>query len=368
MSNRQKQKRHIGVTAVIVIILLIVLACLVIAWKTGMLTIKRNGIDKYYYSSDENSDYTTVGGGIAVISSDSMQVYRSDGTQTLNEKFIMESPAVCAGGQNALCYDIGGTAAKLFNKEKIVQSLNPDGNIISASMNDKGMACICCEESGYRGAVMVYDSYGTLVFKWMSGSGYVLNAAVSQDGGKLCVNTLTESGTNAVFLDLKDDEYSKACALDGEMLIDLAWGSDGTVRAISTTGLYELRAGKEAKLIYPFDEKHMDGYDLGTNTIIVLKEFKSGGNCDIIRTDEYGESQTVASFEDGITSVSSTDANIAVLSDGALDIYNTRTCELKSHYDTQNYTKVFMRKDATAVCAARHSADVFEARADERSK
>ncbi len=367
MNNRQeRRKRNIGIAAIIIIVFAIVLACFVIAVKTGIVSLQKSGTDAFTYSSDENSAYCPVGDGMAVLSTDGLKVFEGDGTQTLNEKFIMSTPALCYGGKNALCYDIGGTTVKLFTEDKILQTLDPDGNVTYASMNSEGMACLCCEESGYHGAVMVFDNYGTLIYKWMSGTGYIINAAVSASGDKLCVLTTAENGTNVIFLSLKDENYSYSVFMEGELLFDLSWMKNGVVRAISLNGLYELQDGKDAELIMSFDGRHIDDYMLGDMTILALKEFKSGGNCDIIKIEENGEEFGIAEFENGIISVSATEYNTAVITDSGLYIFNTRTAETKAHYDAASYLKVFMRKDGTALCIGRHSTDVYSARADER--
>lgn len=356
--NRKKNIKNIFITLIAAAVLVAV-GLAVVQAQSGSFSSFEQRPESYYYSSDANSVYSTVGDGLAVASSTGLKVFGKDGVQTLNETYVMDSPAVSSGGNNAVVYDIGGNTAKIFCVDSIVQNIKSDGVIISAKMNDKGWTAVCSEETGYQGAVYVYNKSGSLTFKWLSASSYILSAAVSPDCeslGVLCVNS---SGTHILYLDLLDESHVTQADIPNDILFDLGFDPSGNIYALSASCLYYIDSHGNSSELYRFEGMYLSDYCIDSRAVLALDEYKSGGNCRIVSISSTGDAKTVSEHENGIVSMAVKGDYTAVLTDSALSIYKTDSASLTASYDVSACVKALTYKDGTTVAASRHSAGVY---------
>lgn len=356
--NRKKNIRALFITLMAIIVLAAVGMAIVASQNSS--AFKARG-EEFYYSSSDDSVYSKVGMGFAVASTSELQVFGADGVQTLQEAYIMSDPAVSSGGNNAALYDIGGNTVKIFNADKMIQSIKTDGKVISAKVSKNGYTAVCCEEIGYQGAVYVYNSVGSLVFKWLSGDGYVLSACVSGDDQYLAVLTVGKEGTRLVKLKLDEEAYKKEYAAQGSILLDAEFTETGDIYAISDEALY-IVSGDTINKIYTFGEMNLADYNLGSNALLVLDEHRSGGVSRVVSVLPGGEAREVAAFENGVIAMDAGKKYIAVLTDTELCIYNTKEYEKTANYEVSACLKVLVYDDGTVVAASRHSADVYSAK------
>ena len=359
--KRKKNIRGIFITVIVIAVIAVAAFAVVMAQSGNLLTSEQRA-EAYYYSSDANSVYSSVGDGFAVASGSGLQVFGKDGVQTLSETYIMDTPAISSGGKNAVVYDIGSNTVKIFNDSEILLSTKTDGAVISAKMNAKGWTALCVEETGYQGAVYVYNSSGTLSYKWLSGNSYILSAAVSPDNKYVAVLCLNEDGTKIMSLKLDDESYSEETYISGEILIDVDFASDGSVYGLSSSRLYLISSPGAAEIIYSFDDMHLSDYNIQGSAVLALDEYKSGGTCQIVSVSKNGTVSHLADAGNGILSMSVGSKYTAVLTDTELNIYDTSSGELCSSYTVSACVKVVVYDDGAVVSAARHCAAVYSAK------
>lgn len=361
--NRKKNIRGIVITVIAAAVIAAV-GLAVVEAQTGRFSAFEQRPENYYYSSDAGSVYASVGDGLAVASGSGLQVFGKDGVQTLSETYIMDSPAISSGGKNAVVYDVGGSTVKIFNDSGIIQSIRTDGAVISARMNQNGWTALCAEETGYQGAVYVYNSGGVLAFKWLSGSSYILSACVSPDNKTLAVLCIGSDGAKIVSLDLNDESYSEETHISGDILIDVGFDSGGGVYGLSGSSLYYIGVPGSAEVIFSFDGMHLADYNIQGRAVLALDEHKSGGTCKIISVSPDGTSNTIAEQENGILSIAAGTKYTAVLTDTELNIYDTKKNELSAAYDVTACVKVLVYEDGSVVAASKHSAGVYSAKGE----
>ena len=362
--NRKKNIRGLLLTLVAIIVLTAVGFAVVATQNTNAF---KERAENFYYSASDGAVFSKVGNGFAVASTSELQVFGPDGVQTMQETYIMSDPAMACGGDSAVLYDIGGHSVKIFNTDGMIQNFNTDGRVISARMNSNGWTSVCCEETGYQGAVYVYNSAGGLVFKWLSGNGYVLTAAVSQDNSYMAVITLGEKGTRIVKLKLTEESYKKEYTAEGEILLDIHYNSRGEIYALSDENLYLIK-NDDIKHIYSFGDMNLTDYCFGEEPVLALNEHISGGSCTVIKVMPGGETETVSTYEDGIISLDISRKYISVLTDSGLYIYDFDDYELTANYEVSACLKVLMYEDGAATAASRNSAGVYSAKGNEADK
>ena len=356
--NRKKNIRGLLITLAAVIVLAAVGLAVVASQNSSAFKERASA---YYYSASDDSVFSKVGAGFAVASASEMQVFTSDGVQTLQETYIMSDPAMSSGGDNAVLFDIGGNSVKIFNTEGMIQSIKTDGRVISAKVNSNGWTAVCCEETGYQGAVYVYNSRGNIVFKWLSGGGYVFSACVSEDDSYLAVITAGKDGTRIVKLKLTEESYKKEYTVENELLLDIAFSEKGDIYAISDENLY-LAKNDSIDVIYNFSDMYLTDYSIGNENVLALGEHRTGGTCRVIKVFSDGTAEDAAVYDNGIISFDISKKYISVLTDEGLYIYNADNYELMANYEISACLKVLMYEDGAAVAASRNSAGVYSAK------
>lgn len=359
--KRKKNIRGLFITVIAAAVIAAVALVLVEA-QSGRFSMFDQRTETYYYSSDTNSVYSSVGDGFAAASGSGLQVFGKSGVQTLSETYIMDTPAISSGGKNAVVYDIGGSTVKIFSDSGILQSIKTDGAVISAKMSSGGWTALCTEEAGYQGAVYVYNSSGTLAYKWLSGSSYILSAAVSPDSKYLAVLCLGSDGTKIMSLKLDDEEYANETHIPDEILIDVDFADDGSVYGLSSSALYRISVPGTAETIYSFDDMHLSDYNIRGSVVLALNEHKSGGTCQIVSVQADGTVSHLANMQSGILSMSVGSKYTAVLTDTELNIYDTAKGELCASYSVSACVRVIVYDDGAVIAASRHWANVYSAK------
>ena len=362
--NRKQNIRGLLITVAAVIVLTAVGFAVV---ATQNSTAFKERTDSFYYSASDDAVFSKVGNGFAVASTSELQVFSEDGVQTMQETYIMSNPAMACGGENAVLYDIGGNSVKIFCTEGMIQNINTDGRVISAEVNPKGWTAVCCEETGYQGAVYVYNAGGSLVYKWLSGDGYVFSAAISQDNTYMAVITLGKSGTRIVKLKLTEESYKKEYIVEGELLLDIYYNSKGEIYAFSDANLYIVK-NDNIKLIYSFGKMNLVDYCFGDEVVFALSEHKTGGSCVVIKVLSSGEMKPVSSYDDGVVSIDMSRKYISVLTDTGLYVYDYNDHDLSANYEVSACLKVLMYEDGAVAAASRNSAGVYSAKGHEANK
>jgi len=362
--NRKKNIRGLLLTVMAVIVLTAVGFAVVATQNSNAF---KERAENFYYSASDDTVFSKVGNGLAVASTSELQVFSADGVQTMQETYIMSEPAMSSGGDNAVLYDIGGNSVKIFSTNGMIQNIKTDGRVISAKVNANGWTAVCCEETGYQGAVYVYNAGGSLVFKWLSGDGYVFAASVSQDNTYMAVITLGKNGTRIVKLKLTEESYKKEYTVEGELLLDICYNSKGEIYALSDENIYLIRNDK-IELLYSFGEMNLTDYCFGDEPVLALNEHKTGGLCTVLKVKHGGETETVASYENGIISLDMSRKYISVLTDSGLYIYDSDDYDLTANYEVSACLKVLMYEDGAAAAASRNSAGVYSAKGNEADK
>lgn len=373
--KRMKKKRRI-LKSVISVILLAVISVVAAVMITNNGKLSFDGFKRLFniygsfsktaeftYDSGFQNVYSDLNGGFAVASTVGLQVYDQSGNLSFSDIFEMSKPALCAGGDIAAVYDLGGASLKTFNINGVTKSISTNGKIISASLNKNGWLAVCTQESGgYKGMVTVYDKKGNGLFEWHSASGYILSATVSPDNGSLAVLTLNNEGSRIVFFTL-DSTYEKAaCTLNGELVLEIRYISGENVLAVSKNGLRVVKPDGSAQMIKDYHEKYLAGYSIESEdfTAFVLHDYMVGDQGSIITVDHNGA--ILGTLETGrrVLSVSAKGNYLAVLYSDGFVIYNRKLKECTHIDDTAGAVQAIMRADGTSLLITAHSAIIYD--------
>jgi len=277
----------------------------------------------------------------------------------------MSSPSINAAEGCAIAYDIGGTAVRVFNKTEIIQALETEGVIVSASINRDGWFSVCTQEGGgYRGVVTIYNSRGRSVYRAFLGSGYVLSAALSPDSRSLAVLNLTDSGSRITFYHgLNKEEPDSAFDLPGGLILDMRYLPDGKLLAISTESLLVIDGNGEGMELIGFSGRRLGAYTFSDDFFILhLLDYGVGHRGRLVSLDSGGVLLGELATDRELLSISSANGFLVILSiDGAV-FYDAGFDEfppLEEHLSTAGASSVLALGDWAALATSDHLAVVL---------
>jgi len=358
--EKKKSRRRSLIAAVIVILVAAALAAVAL-WlnRSGRLAPSGERTEVYNFASDAGTVTCGVGDGLAVASSSGLRVFDRTGMQTVGETYVASRPVLTAAGTYGAAYDIGGEQVRIFTDSGPVRTLKADGGVTAVRLNEKGWCAVCAGESGYKGAVTLYRPSGAVAYKWLSGEGYVLTAAVSRDGRYLSVLTLTDSGSRVVFLKTDRDTPVGEAVLPGELLLDIGYTEKGALYGISGDALYRLDEHKGAEEAYRYEDASLSGWSFSGGPLLALSAYRTGGACRVLDLSGQGPEE-LCSFEEGIISLAADRNTVAVLTSAGLSIYDRTAGELTAEYkEAASGLSVSLTEDDRAIVAERNTAAVY---------
>ena len=149
--------------------------------------------ESFPFDGDSDSIFASVGGDLLVCSPNSLQLYSGSGQLYVNETISMENPAVDTAGETALIYDVGGEELLIYASREEAFSLTQETgqSILSASLNRNGWLAVVSQQSGFKGAVTIYDSdYATPLIQISRSDRFIMDAVVSPDNRSVAVLTM----------------------------------------------------------------------------------------------------------------------------------------------------------------------------------
>jgi len=276
--DKPKSKKRRLLRLVILLIALAVLALVVIIVISGI----RSGaisftnlfsprapdftVDEYSFEVGRDRAFAHTGGAIAAVGSLGVQVLDSDGHETLRDSFRTSRPAIIEAGDRFLAFDIGGDSVRVFNASQILSSIETEGVVVSASINQNGWFCVVTQDRGStRGTVTVYNGIGVRSYEVNMASGIALSAQLSPDSKNLAILNLIQAGSRITFyhgIDISKDDPDYQFDFPDGLLIDIKYLSNTDLLAISTDSLFMVDPSGNSKTIYDFSGKRLGGYAL----------------------------------------------------------------------------------------------------------
>lgn len=283
--NQQKQILVASLT-----ILLILAALFVFLYRDEIFG---SGSDKYdeasgikdsepfTYENGSNQSFALQGDRLAIASSTGLQILDKDGNTVSRQVFSMGQPCVSTGGNSSIFYDVGGTTLRgYFGNE--YKELDTAGEIVSVSVNSSGYLAVVSNETGYKGSVTVFSSSGEEIYKWYSGTGYTLDAAVMPSSDRLAVLCVEGSGTVIHFFKLDEEEEYALASIPAELAYDMGVNESDGIFVLSSTAIHFINKNGEVENSFTFGDYYLVDYNFSEGfCAAVLSKYISGSQVTI---------------------------------------------------------------------------------------
>ncbi|MDR1131385.1 MAG: DUF5711 family protein [Oscillospiraceae bacterium] len=327
-SERSKRKNS-RISAVLLTILAVVTAALVFLYRDKFSSAALSGrsedladmvsnSEPFTYETGSRQSFALMGENLAVASTTGLQLLGRDGSTVSREVFAMANPAVCANKAGCAFYDVGGYSLRVYLDGEFVR-LDRESEIISVSVSVSGFYAVSGCEPGYKGSVTVYDARLEDVYKWYSGTGYLVDAAVSPDGTSLAALCVEATGSVVHLFRLDSEEEYASVSLPNTVAFKLSFEAGGNFCVLSESAISFFSSGGEALSVYDFGSSFLADFELSESVrAVVLSKYVSGSDVLLVGFNADGSSPSELALAADPLSLASQDGRLLVL--GAADI------------------------------------------------
>lgn len=361
VTGQQRRAR----TKLVALILLCAAALLLLLWNV----LRDSGVlgggthlaeSAFTYSAGGSPCFDAAGSGLAVSSTTGLALFDGTGARRAEDVFSSDTPACSGSAELSVFYDVGAYGLRAVGADGKVRTLDTDGPVIFADVNEAGVLAVTSEYAGYKGCVVVYDKKLSPLFRWDSGSAWPVTARVSPED-ILCVNCTAAGGSVLRFFRMDQETELGSYAADGELILDFGFLNGGVTAAVTETRLILLdKTGQEIST-WSLEGRYLTGYWLdGAFAALVTSPYHSGGGAIITCLDP--DSGLLGELDTGreVTALSAAGKRLLVLYPDEATLYTDQLREIVSYQKVQNVKQIFLRADGTALLAGAYGADCID--------
>ena len=366
MAEKRTKKRSVFRPFLILLLLAVALLAVFLAVVSqregGLRTFWRElrgekTATEFFFENASHGDAAGMDYSLAVAADAGLYVFDPTGEIAFTRLYAWQDQALATAGQYGAVYDVGGDTVIFFRENKILTELSSPYPIVSVSVNELGYVAVCSEADGYKGAVTVYNSLGTAIYRWSAGNSRVLSARVS-GRDQLLVLTIGDGGSRLVLLRLDSEELQASYTFPG-LMIDMAFTESG-VTAVTTTSLVGLSGQLEERWTKEFEGRFLERYALSEQlTVIALTDYQVGGGRTVESLSAGGASRGVIALLDAPMDMDIRDGRVAVLTADRATVYDEALKETAAYECGFGAEHVSLRPDGSVICTGTFSAYVY---------
>lgn len=270
--------------------------------------------------------------GVVTASAAGAHYYGLDGQQLAEEVRSLENPVLTASRSTAVVYDAGNQSLFAFRDGEKNFSLSLEGgaDLLSARPNDGGWLAVTAQQSGYKGAVTVYDRRGEPVIQISLSSTFAVDAAISPDGRTVAVVTIgQENGTFFSRLLLYSVDKTEPFAqldLGGMTVLDMDFDL-GVVWLVGEDRLLTVSLTPEGETVQTcfFSPSYLKGCSLGGDgfAFLLMGRYRSGSADQALLVDSSAQVVQSIALTGQVLDYAAAGEYCALLTGSQLSVYNT---------------------------------------------
>jgi len=368
---RKKAKLNSGARKIILLALLLLIAAAAVFVFMNRAAISARfasagGTDSvsqsepYTFESGSQQVAAAVGSGLALASTNSLQLLDGSGRAAARQVYSMKTPALTAADKSAAAFDVGGTAvcvARLDGTSAVVENTD---TVITAALNADGWLALCTEASGYKGRVTVYNSDLKAVYQWNSGEGYLLSARVSPDDKYLAALCAGSGGCVVHLFALSSTKEQASYTAAGTLFIDMDWLETGRLFLLGQTGCAVIDRAGALKGSYDFGGQYLTNYAFGGDgyAVLMLGKYRTGGTGSLTAIDSDCKLAGQAAVESELVSLSCRGRTVAALCQDGLKLFTQSLTAAGSDTGVQGVKDALVREKGDVLLVSAYSAEV----------
>ena len=283
----------------------------------------------FTHAGGDSISFAYLKGGILQCSAAGAHYYSFSGDQYAEEVTPLSQPVLSASSSAGVVYDAGGESLFLFQDGQEAFSLDVDGTLLSARVNDSGWLAVTAQQSGYKGSVTVYNVNSTSrkeIIQLNFSSVFVADAAVSPDSKTVAVITIgQENGSffsQLLLYPVDSSEPSATLSLGNLAVLDLDY---------------------EAEQLWVLGG---DGF-----AVLLLGRYQAGGAEQVLTIDPQCQLIAQAPLRGQVLSFSAAGRYLSLLTGSGLEIYTRDMSLYRALEDTQDARFTALSPNGSALLA-----------------
>ena len=238
----------------------------------------------FSHAGGRQASFAYLENGVLMASDTGARYYSPSGELYAEEVRSLEHPVLTHSDSCGVVYDAGGQDLFLFRgvEEAFRLTLEGDGDLLSARVNDAGWLAVTAQESGYKGAVTVYDStYERKIIQINLSSTFVVDAAVSPDCKTVAIVTMgQENGafqSQIRFYPVDQKEPSATVSLGNTVALDLDY-EDGLLWVLGEEQVFTIQEDGTVAGVYGLGRSYLKGCSFGGDgfALLLLGRYRAG--------------------------------------------------------------------------------------------
>ena len=285
---------------------------------------------KFSFDAYSDNVFEELNGGIVIVSASAYQVFDNTGEIVGRGTKAFSNPAADSGSGGAVLWSQGGKDVLMVSPNGATKAIDSENSVISASINDSGFVAVAAEQSGYKGIVTVYDPQGEAVYKWFSGSGYLIDASVNNSNTGMAALTISDSGSRLVAYSFGSEEEQGAYTDSENVYFDMGYIAENRICAVSDSKAVFVSGKCEYNAEYSFEGWYLRDYALEGNgyAVFVLGKYRTGGETKIVTVDTNGTVKGSVEASTDVSSINVRGRYIAVSYADSVALYDSSMEEL----------------------------------------
>lgn len=312
----------------------------------------------FTYAGGDSLSLACLDKGVLFASAAGAHYYALSGQLYAEQVVGMDAPVLSACDKAGVVYDAGGQSLYLFRNGEQTMDLTLDGNadILSARPNNAGWLAVTAQQSGYKGAVTVYDNEGDKVIQISLSSTFVADAAVSPNCRSVAVVTIAQEGgvfrSQVLFYPINKTEPSAQIDLGNLVVLDMDY-EDGRLWLVCNDRVITLDSDGGDVASYTFGHRYLKGYSLEGDgfALLLMSSYETGSADEAVTLDENCARLARMTLSGQILDFDCAGTYAAILTGGDLTVYDRMLATCSRLDDTQGARYTALRQDGCAALA-----------------
>ncbi len=275
-------------------------------------------VTRFSLDSSMQNQYTSIGGGLAVINRDTLSYINMAGVKDMEVQLGYARPAVTSGNELILAYDRGAQAYSVSTTFKTLVQDQLSSPIITAYMNPGGDFAICTDERGYRAAITVYDDRQKPSFQWQTSEYFINEVTLSDNGRHVAAAAFNGTGiafnSHAVVFATNEKEPLCDITFPEQSILGISFLGEKRICIVTElqTAFYSLDGSLIAS--YPYASNTLKGFSLsGGSVFLAIDTGRSDDGLRLVSLNENAEEISHVVLEGELQSIDNDSDRVAVL-------------------------------------------------------
>lgn len=160
----------------------------------NFISVLGNGTYPFDLYGTQTLNAVSSGNYYYVLTDTNVNVRSNNGKEILTISHGFEKPVIKVTSTRTLVFDQGGNNLFVANLQKKTGEKTFSDTILNAAISRSGTYAVAYNADNYASVVSVFDKNNKLLYEWYSAEETVNNVALSPNGKKLAISTITASG------------------------------------------------------------------------------------------------------------------------------------------------------------------------------